>query len=42
MDTPGQVHALGGAMGEHNAQVYGELLGLGEAELRALKDQGVI
>ena len=29
-------------LGQHNEQVYGELLGLSAAELVALKEQGVI
>lgn len=42
MDTPGEVRSLGGEMGEHNAQVYGGLLGLTDADLRQLKEQGVV
>jgi succinyl-CoA:(S)-malate CoA-transferase subunit A len=42
MDTPGQVASLGGEMGEHNAEVYGKLLGLTEADLQSLKAEGVI
>ena len=30
------------ALGEHNAAIYGELLGLGDAELAALKADGVL
>ena len=29
-------------VGQHNAEVYGELLGLGEAELAALNQAGTI
>ncbi len=42
VDTPGRVDRLGGGLGEHNAAVYGELLGLGEDDLRLLREQGVI
>ncbi len=39
--TPGRVEQLGGEHGEHNAEVYREL-GLGEAQLRALREAGII
>ena len=42
METPGEVKSLGGAMGESNAQVYGELLGLADEDLRQLAEEGVI
>jgi hypothetical protein len=29
-------------VGQHNAEVYGEILGLGEAELAELKQAGAI
>jgi len=40
--TPGGVRFVGPGLGEHNAAVYGGLLGLSEDELRALKNDGVI
>jgi len=40
--TPGHVDRLGAALGEHNAEVYGELLGLGAGRRRILHDDGVI
>jgi formyl-CoA transferase len=40
--TPGSVRFTGPALGAHNAYVYGELLGLSEAERAALADKGVI
>lgn len=39
--TPGAVHHTGPALGEHNEEVYGGLLGLGEAERQALEERGV-
>ena len=29
-------------LGEHNAEVYGKLLGLGDADMEALRKDGVI
>ena len=40
--TPGEVRSPGPALGEHNEQVYGELLGYGRRELDALKAEGVV
>ncbi len=41
-DTPGEVRWLGAGLGDHNAEVFGELLGLGAAELDALRADNVI
>ncbi|HKN97657.1 MAG TPA: CoA transferase [Pseudonocardiaceae bacterium] len=41
-DTPGRVRHVGPALGEHNADVYGGLLGINEHEMTALAARGVI
>jgi crotonobetainyl-CoA:carnitine CoA-transferase CaiB-like acyl-CoA transferase len=41
-DTPGRIRWAGPPVGHHNQEVYGELLGLEEAELALLKEQGVL
>lgn len=40
--TPGLVSRPAPKVGEHNAEVYGRLLGFGEEELRKLKEEDVI
>ena len=40
--TPGRTDWPGGAVGSHNHEILGGLLGLDEEELAALADQGVI
>jgi crotonobetainyl-CoA:carnitine CoA-transferase CaiB-like acyl-CoA transferase len=40
--TPGVVRTTGPAPGAHNAEVYGELLGIGADELAALTARGVV
>ena len=41
-ETPGAVEHAGPTVGQHNAAVYGAWLGLGEAELAALTDRGIV
>jgi crotonobetainyl-CoA:carnitine CoA-transferase CaiB-like acyl-CoA transferase len=40
--TPGQVAGPAPELGQHNAEVYGDLLGLGEEEISALEDSGIL
>jgi succinyl-CoA---D-citramalate CoA-transferase len=42
IDTPGKVRWTGPALGQHNDEVYGEVLGLSEEEREALRERGVI
>ena len=41
-ETPGEVAALGPTLGEANEMVYGEWLGLSDAEIDQLTKDGVI
>ena len=41
-EAPGAVRRAGPALGEHTAEVYSELLGLGMDDVRALREKGVI
>ncbi|BBZ14172.1 CaiB/BaiF CoA transferase family protein [Mycobacterium branderi] len=41
-DTPGRVEQLGPRLGEHNTEVYGELLGLTRIEIDDLHARGVL
>jgi crotonobetainyl-CoA:carnitine CoA-transferase CaiB-like acyl-CoA transferase len=40
--TPGGVDHLGPALGEHNVEIYGELMGIEAATLDDLARRGVI
>lgn len=40
--SPGEIRHLGPDLGQHNAEVYGDLLGLSAAELQELQTNGVI
>ena len=41
-ETPAQIHSLGPSLGEHNAEIYGELLGLSADRLKELAEKGVV
>ncbi len=41
-DTPGRTDWPGGAVGSHNQEVLGEMLGLSAGELESLREEGVI
>ena len=40
--TPGRTDWPGPALGEHNHEVYGEVLGLDASQLEALREQGIV
>jgi crotonobetainyl-CoA:carnitine CoA-transferase CaiB-like acyl-CoA transferase len=40
--NPGEIEWLGPALGEHNREVFGDLLGMPDEELRELEAEGVI
>ena len=40
--TPAQINSLGPSLGAHNAEIYGDLLGLSEERLKELADKGVV
>jgi formyl-CoA transferase len=41
-ETPGNIRRSGPELGEHNADIYRGLLGLGDAEMKRLADKGII
>ena len=41
-ETPGEVRTPAPALGEHNEEVYGHLLGLTPEQVSQLKEEGVI
>lgn len=40
--SPGRIRSTGPKLGEHNREVYGALLGLGDGDLERLRQQGVV
>ena len=40
--SPGSVRSLGPEHGEHNDEIFGDLLGLSPDDLRRLRDDGII
>jgi crotonobetainyl-CoA:carnitine CoA-transferase CaiB-like acyl-CoA transferase len=40
--APGRVEHLGPRLGEHNADVYGDLLGLSQTDIDKLRTDGVL
>ena len=40
--TPGEITGLGPALGAHNREVYGGLLGMADDDIAALEAAGVI
>ena len=41
-ETPGAVRSTGPALGQHNAEIYGDLLGISPEEQASLQERGVI
>jgi formyl-CoA transferase len=41
-ETPGEIRHAAPLLGEHNEEILGGLLGIGEAELATLKNDGII
>ena len=41
-ETPGEVRWTGPKLGQHNDEVYGEVLGMGAEDLDALRERGIV
>jgi crotonobetainyl-CoA:carnitine CoA-transferase CaiB-like acyl-CoA transferase len=41
-ETPGEVRWTGPALGQHNDEVYGGLLGIGEQKREELREGGIV
>ncbi|MEM6682834.1 MAG: CoA transferase, partial [Pseudomonadota bacterium] len=41
-ETPGKVEWAGPTLGQHNEQVYGEILGMSTSEMASLEAEGII
>lgn len=41
-ETPGEVKWAGPELGQHNAEVYGQVLGMTADEISSLQDEGII
>ena len=41
-ETPGEVRWTGPKLGQHNDEIYGQVLGMGEEDLDALRERGIV
>jgi len=41
-ETPGEVRWTGPKLGQHNDEVYGKVLGMGDEDLEAMRERGII
>jgi len=40
--TPGEVRWTGPKLGQHNDEIYGEVLGMGDEDLTTMRERGII